>query len=114
MGIYRDTVDDMYEPYLVPQDYGLRMDNRWVRFTDESGKGLEFRMNEPFAFNAYPFTTENLTRSMYQYQLRKSGDITVNLDYATSGVGCTARSIFDAYRAYPSGYERTITITPIK
>ena len=114
MGIYKDTVEDMYEPYLVPQDYGLRMDNRWVRFTDESGKGLEFRMNEPFAFNAYPFTTDNLTKSMYQYQLQKSGDITLNLDYATSGVGCTARSIFDAYRAYPSGYERTITITPIK
>lgn len=114
MGIYKDTVEGMYEPYLVPQDYGLRMDNRWVRFTDGNGKGLEFRMNEPFAFNAYPYTTENLTRSMYQYQLEKSGDITLNLDYATSGVGCTARSIFDAYRAYPMGYQRTITITPIK
>jgi len=114
MGIYKDTVEGMYEPYLVPEDYGLRMDNRWVRFTDDSGKGLEFRMNEPFAFNAYPFTTENLTKAMYQYQLEKSGDITLNLDYATSGVGCTARSIFDAYRAYPMGYQRTITITPLR
>ncbi len=114
MGIYKDTVEGMYEPYLVPEDYGLRMDNRWVRFTDDSGKGLEFRMDEPFAFNAYPFTTENLTKAMYQYQLEKSGDITLNLDYATSGVGCTARSIFDAYRAYPMGYQRTITIKPLR
>ncbi|MDO5442548.1 MAG: glycoside hydrolase family 2 TIM barrel-domain containing protein [Bacteroidia bacterium] len=114
LGIYKDTVEDMYEPYLVPQDYGLRMDNRWVRFTDGSGKGLQFSMNEPFAFNAYPFTNENLTRSMYQYQLQKSGGITLNLDYATSGVGCTARSIFDAYRAYPTGYTRTITIKLIR
>lgn len=110
IGIYQSTIEDMYEPYLIPQDYGLRTDNRWVRFTDNNGKGLQFSVNEPFAFNAYPFTTENLTKSVYQYQLQKIDDITLNLDYATSGVGCTARGIFDAYRAYPMGYDRTITI----
>ncbi|MCQ2056736.1 MAG: DUF4981 domain-containing protein [Bacteroidaceae bacterium] len=114
MGIWNTTVHDMYEPYLIPQDYGLRTDNIWVRFTDESGRGLEFSMDLPFAFNAYPYTTENLTRSVYQYQLEESGNITLNLDYATSGVGCTARGIFDAYRAYPAGYERTVVITPVK
>lgn len=114
MGIWDTTVEDMYEPYLIPQDYGLRMDSYWVRFTDDSGKGLEFSMDQPFAFNAYPYTTDNLTKSMYQYQLEKSDDITLNLDYATSGVGCTARGIFGAYRAYPTQYERTIVITPVK
>ncbi len=114
MGIYKSTVDEMYEPYLIPQDYGLRMDSRWVRFTNEAGKGLEFGVDQPFGFNAYPFTTENLTKSVYQYQLKKSGKVTFNLDYATSGVGCTARGIFDAYRVYPTGYERTIFIKPIK
>ena len=113
IGIYKDTVEDMYEPYLIPQDYGLRTDNRWVRFTDADGNGLQFSVNEPFAFNAYPFTTKNLTKSVYQYQLQKSENITLNIDYATSGVGCTARGIFDAYRAYPTGYERTITIKPL-
>lgn len=114
MGIYRQTVDDMYEPYLLPQDYGLRTDNRWVRFTDAQGHGLQFSIDQPFAFNAYPFTTANLTRSVYQYQLQRSSDITLNLDYATSGVGCTARGIFDAYRAYPTAYDRVITIQPIR
>ena len=114
MGIWKSTIQEMYEPYLIPQDYGLRTDNRWVRFTDASGKGLEFAVDQPFAFNAYPYTTDNLTKSVYQYQLVESGDITLNLDYATSGVGCTARGIFDAYRAYPSGYERTIVITPVR
>lgn len=113
IGIYSSTVEDMYEPYAMPQDYGLRTDNRWVRFTDDSGKGLEFSVDQPFAFNAYPFTTENLTKSVYQYQLEDSGNITFNLDYAISGVGCTAKGIFDAYRVYPSGYERTITIRPV-
>lgn len=114
IGIWKTDVDAMYEPYLIPQDYGLRTDNRWVRITDESGVGLEFSMDEPFAFNAYDCTTDNLTKAVYQYQLERGGDVTLNLDYATSGVGCTARGIFDAYRAYPAGYVRTITIRPVR
>ncbi len=114
LGFWDTTVEEMYEPYLIPQDYGLRSDSRWVRFTGRDGKGMEFSMDQPFAFNAYGYTTDNLTKAVYQYQLHPSGDITLNLDYATSGVGCTARGIFDAYRAYPGGYERTINIKPVE
>lgn len=114
LGIWNTTVEDMYEPYLVPQDFGLRTDNRWVRMTDDEGKGVEFSVDQPFNFNAYNYTTENLTKAMYTYQLHKTEDITFNLDYVTSGVGCTARGIFDAYKAYPQAYERIITIRLIK
>jgi beta-galactosidase len=110
IGIWNTTVEDMYEPYLIPQDFGLRTDNRWVRMTDQEGRGLEFSTDELFNFNAYNYTTENLTKAVYTYQLKKTEDITFNLDYATSGVGCTARGIFDSYKAYPQQYERTITI----
>lgn len=113
IGIYRSTVDDMYEPYLIPQDYGLRTDNRWVRMTDGQGIGLEFSMNKFFNFNAYPYSTDNLTKAMYTYQLQKQDGITFNLDYATTGVGCTARAVFDSYKVYPGAYEREIRIKPV-
>ncbi len=113
IGTWQTTVDEMYEPYLIPQDYGLRTDNRWVRLTDEGGRGVEFSMDEPFAFNAYPYTTENLTKAVYQYQLQRADDITLNLDYATSGVGDTARGIFVAYRVFPTAISRTVTIRPV-
>ena len=114
IGIYHSTVKDMYEPYLIPQDHGLRSDNRWVRLSDSQGNGLQFSVNEPFNFNAYPYSTDNLTKATYTYQLQEQDGITFNLDYATSGVGCTARGIFDAYRAMPQVYERIITIAPVK
>ena len=113
MGIWKSDMDQMYEPYLIPQDYGLRTDNRWVRLTDASGVGLEFSMDIPFAFNVYDCTTENLTKAVYQYQLVRGGDITLNLDYATSGVGDTDRGIFGAYRVYPTAQEHTIIIRPV-
>ena len=114
IGIYNDTVENFYEPYLIPQDNGLRTDNRYVCLTDGAGKGFKVAMDQPFAFSVSEFSTDNLTKAVYTYQLKKAGATTFNLDYATSGVGCTARGIFDSYRAYPQGYRRTITIQPVK
>ena len=113
-GIYTNTVQEMYEPYLIPQDYGLRTDIRWVCLTNDNGIGLQFEMNELFNFNAYPYSTDNLTKAMYTYQLQKQDGITVNLDYATTGVGCTARGVLDSYKAYPQEYQRRMIIKPIK
>ena len=113
-GVYSTTVKDMYEPYLIPQDHGLRTDNRWLRMTNNAGNGLEFSMDDRFNFNAYPYSTDNLTKATYTYQLQKQDVITLNLDYSTSGVGCTARAIFNAYRVYPHLYERSVKIKLIR
>jgi len=111
--IYKTTVTSMYEPYLIPQDYGLRTDNRWVRMTDDNGVGLEFRGDKLFNFSAQPYSTENLTKALYTYQLHPFDGITFNFDYATSGVGCTALSVFTAYQVMPQPYNFKITILPI-
>ncbi|MGQ9620149.1 MAG: beta-galactosidase small subunit, partial [Bacteroidales bacterium] len=113
-GVYKSTVTDMYEPYLIPQDYGLRTDTRWLRITDNSGTGLEFRGNGLFNFNYYPFSTDNLTRALYTYQLHRSDYNTLNIDYATSGTGCTALSVFPQYQVIPQKFDFTIIITPVK
>jgi beta-galactosidase len=114
INIYHNTVQNMYEPYLIPQDHGLRTDNRWVNMTDSQGAGMKFSVDELFNFNAYPYSTDNLTKAMYTYQIQEQDGITFNLDYATSGVGCTSQGIFSAYRAMPQVYERVITIEPVK
>ncbi len=113
-GIYKSSVSEMYEPYLIPQDHGLRTDSRWVRITDNNGTGLEFRGSSLFNFNIYPYSTENLTKALYTYQLKKSDGITFNLDYATSGVGCTAVSVFPEYQVMPQRYDFVIYIRPVR
>jgi beta-galactosidase len=112
-GVYRSTVGEMYEPYLIPQDYGLRTDNHWVRLTDNNGAGLEFRSDALFNFSAHPYSTENLTKSLYTYQLHPADCITFNLDYATSGVGCTALGVFTEYQVMPVRYDFTVTLKPV-
>jgi beta-galactosidase len=112
-GIYKSTVAGMYEPYLIPQDYGLRTDDRWVRMTDEKGIGLEFKGDKLFNFSAHPYSVDNLTKALYTYQLHPFDGITFNFDYATSGVGCTAVSVFTQYQVMPQRYDFTVTIKPI-
>ena len=103
----------MFEPYLIPQDCGLRCDNRWLAMSNKSGLGLRFAMDEPFNFNAYHYSTDNLTKAVYTYQLQKQDGITLNLDYNTTGVGCTACYVLPGYQVKPARYERHLTIKPI-
>lgn len=114
IGIYSSTVDEMYVPYIKPGDYGLRTDNRWVRMMDARGKGLQFKVNELFNFNAYPFSTDNLTKAIYTYQLQKQDGITFNLDYETTGVGDSSAGVLRSYRVLPGTFEREVMIKPIR
>jgi beta-galactosidase len=108
--IYNSTVNQMYEPYLIPQNYGLRCDNRWVRMTDDTGTGLEFSGDKLFNFSAHPYTSENLTKALYPFQLHPFDGVIFNFDYATSGVGCTALSVFPGYQVMPQRYDFRITV----
>ena len=113
IGEYESTAAEMYEPYLIPQDYGLRTDTRWVKITSADGSGLEFRGNKLFNFSAQPWSTDNLTKALYTYQLHPFDGITFNLDYATSGVGCTAAGVFPEYQVMPQRYDFVVKITPV-
>ncbi|MCQ2073099.1 MAG: DUF4981 domain-containing protein [Bacteroidaceae bacterium] len=110
VGIYENTVDGMFEPYLIPQDCGLRCDSRWLAMADQDGHGIRFSMDELFNFNACNYSTDNLTRATYTYQLRKQDGVTLNLDYSTTGVGCTANYVLPGYQVKPTRYERNISI----
>jgi len=70
-------------------------------------------MDKLFNFNAYPFTTEQLTRALYPFQLTRAEGNTLNLDYETTGVGDTALPVLDSYRVYPQRMNRKITIKPL-
>ena len=110
VGIYKTTVNEMYEPYLIPQDHGLRCDNRWVTLSDSEGHGIRFSMDQLFNFNASSFSTDNLTRARFQYQIERQDGVTLNLDYATTGVGCTCCYVLPAYQVAPQRYSRVIKV----
>ena len=59
LGIYETTAEEMYFPYIRPQENGHRTDVRWATFTDGSGKGLAVVADGSFEFNALRSSVED-------------------------------------------------------
>ena len=95
VGIYKDKVDNLWFPYIEPQETGNRTDIRWVSFTDDQGFGLKATGMPLLNFSAWPFRMSELehekapvnTGHKHPSEIVASDDITVNLDYGQMGVG---------------------------
>ncbi|MEM7548588.1 MAG: glycoside hydrolase family 2 TIM barrel-domain containing protein [Bacteroidota bacterium] len=86
VGLYNYSLDEFMEPYLVPQENGNRADVRWASFKNQS-TGILFDADSLIYFSAFPYTQKQLTEARHPYDLEKQDLITLNIDYAQSGVG---------------------------
>ncbi len=87
VGVYSGTVDEQYVPYIVPEENGNKTDVRWVALTNAEGAGLLASGDRWLEVSAHHYTTEDLTRARHTYELTRREEITLNLDYAQSGLG---------------------------
>lgn len=80
------TVDEMYEPYIRPQENG---NHYRCRYAALEGKTASLRVEAKsfMDFGASWYTVEELTKKAHNYQLEKSPYLNLNLDYLQSGVG---------------------------
>lgn len=87
IGKYRSSVDDLWTPYIQPQENGNRTDVRWVAFTNTSGVGFRAVGLPQLYFSSWPFRMSELERANHAAEIQLSKEITVNLDYRQAGVG---------------------------
>ncbi len=74
--------------YTECGEQGYRTGCRWVEFKNAAGKTIKVTaLNMPFGFNAWPYTQDTLDKAKHQWELKKAGAITVNVDAAQMGVG---------------------------
>ena len=87
-GVYTTDVDEMYEPYVRPQESGNRCGVRYVKVTDEEGNGLEFAYKGKYlAFNARRFTQKLLDEAGHIEDLKDEKTIAVNISGFERGAG---------------------------
>ncbi len=113
IGIYQTSVDEDYVPYIIPQDYGNRCDVRWFRLSNKEGHGVLVSSADLFNVSAQKYSTENLDRAHYTFQLKEEDLVTLNLDHLVSGVGGTANSVLNPYRVAPGEFAFTFRILPL-
>ena len=86
IGVYRSTVDDMGTNYVFPQENGHREAGRWFSVGDGKNSML-CTMEAPYGINLSNYTDEMIEKAQHPWQLEKSGDVTIHIDYRQSGVG---------------------------
>ncbi len=96
---FSQEVKDMTEHYLRPQENGSHFGCRWVQLS-AADHSLLASSDEPFSFNASPYTQEELAEKAHDYELSPSGSTVLCLDYKMSGVGSNScgPSLLPQYR----------------
>ena len=89
VGQYTTTVDELYYPYVRPQENGHRVAVRRMAVTDPKGHGLEIIGQGTFEFNALPMAREDLEkgRQSHMNDVPRRPYTELSLDYRQQGVG---------------------------
>jgi beta-galactosidase/evolved beta-galactosidase subunit alpha len=86
-GRWRADLDELYTPYVMPQENGNRTDVSWVRFTDARGSGLMAVGDPLLNFSAHRFTPMDFENAKHTIDLVPRDEIIVHLDWQHHGIG---------------------------
>ncbi len=92
VGIYKQTVDQQYFPYVMPQETGNKTDVRWMEIRNKQGEGLFFTADSTFSMSALHYFDKDLDDGPKRQQrhaadLVKRKQTQVNIDLRQMGVG---------------------------
>ena len=85
-GVFENTVKELHEDYLRPQENGSHYDCDYVKLSDNNCT-MRIVSKEAFSFNASVYTQEELMSKAHNYELVESEYTVLCIDYAQSGVG---------------------------
>jgi beta-galactosidase/evolved beta-galactosidase subunit alpha len=113
-GVWSATVDELYTPYVFPQENGNRTDVSWVSLTDAAGHGL--RVTGCENFSAHRYTTQDFEKAQHTYELVPRDFITLNLDHAHHGIGSAScgPGPWKQHRLLPQEFRFAIRLTLAK
>ena len=80
VGLYNNTAEGMYFPYVRPQENGHHTDTRWVTIGKRAGNGLTIYADQPMGFNTLrnsveDFDGEETTNRDYQWNNRNAEEL---------------------------------------
>lgn len=122
IGIYYQTVDEQFYPYIRPQETGTKTDIRWWSMLNPAGSGLKITAAAPFSASALHYTVESLDDGeakdqRHSPEIQKAPFINLLIDKAQMGLGCV-----NSWGALPlpqymlpyEDYEFTFILSPVK
>lgn len=114
--LWHTTVDEMFENYPFPQNNGNRQQVRWATLANRHGSGLLVVPEQPIHFSAWHYTAENIHAAQHCNELRRSDDITLNLDHQVLGLGSNSwgSEVLDTWRVWFRPFRYGFTLLPLE
>jgi len=123
IGIYKQTADEQFYPYIRPQETGLKSDIRWWKQSDDKGFGIKVKGSGAFCASALHYDTAELDDGeekdqRHSPQVIKSKFTNLFLDMEHAGVGGInswnkGAQALPQYRVAYGDKEFTFVITPL-
>lgn len=93
LGVYKQSTDKQFYPYIRPQENGNKTDIRWWNQTNQNNIGLKFSASSQLSMSALPYSQEELTDGPQKGQrhsefLKKNGNTNMCVDASQMGLGC--------------------------
>ena len=123
MGLYRQTADEQFFPYIRPQETGTKSDMQWWMQSNGNGYGLTVSSYDgPFYASALHYNISDLDEGLekhqrHSYQVPKSKYTNLFLDGEHYGVGGTnswGAWPLEKYRVHYGSKTFSFTIKPMK
>ncbi len=121
LGLYRQSVEGQYYPYIRPQETGTKTDVRYWKQLNAAGNGLEFEAVEPFSISALNYSIDSLDdypekKQSHGQQVKPVDYTNICIDKVQMGLGCV-----DSWGALPRSeyllpykdYEFIFQMTPV-
>ena len=103
IGLYQQTVQEQYYPYVRPQETGNHTDMRYLKLTDNADCGIIVTSPTPFSASALNRTMQSLDDGMIKEAHQSHGNIVpvsnsteLHIDACQQGLGC-----INSWGAYP-------------
>ena len=121
LGIWSQTVDEQFYPYIRPQENGTKSDIRWWKMLNTAGNGIQITSSDAFSASALHYTIESLDEGLAKANGHSQevpvADLTnVLVDKAQMGLGCITSwgSLpLPEYMLPYQDYEFTFLISPV-
>ena len=93
VGLYNQTVDEQFYPYIRPQETGTKSDVRFWCQLNNAGNGLEITSGNLFSASALDYTIESLDGGQvkpntHSPEVKKVGFVTLCVDEMQQGLAC--------------------------
>ena len=105
-GRHAATVEELFFPYIVPQETGNLEELQWICARDADGKGILACSAKRFCGSVLPVRTEDLIAAYHPYDLPKQRRVHLNLDVKHRGLGTRScgEDTYEQYRIQPGEY----------